>query len=172
MESLLEFDLFRELDRDPQIRWILAQPLALSEPGPRKGSSEHFPDFLTVDADGVMKVWDVRHPDRVDDAFRVSSQMTDAACLHRGVAYEVFTGFAMTRKVQLQWIDCYRRKPANLDAFKAVIDQFVGPGCRLGDLLEHVGHYGIPAVWHLIWSGSLVVDLDSRPTPTSLVTRR
>lgn len=169
VESGLEFDLFRELDRDPILIWIVAQPLALSVPGPRRRFSEHFPDFLTLDVNGRLKIWDVKSPDRIE-TLHIPRQIAEVACTAKGIGYDVFTGFETARKVNLNWIDAYRNKPTNFDDFIGLIDNFVSEGCRFGDLLEHVGHYGIPVVWHCVWAGLLRIDLDRRTTEASKVT--
>ena len=171
VESGLEFGLFRELDRDRTVTWIVAQPLALTVPGPSAKPRDLIPDFLTLHADGSLKVWNVRPTERMGAKFRAASALIGEACSHRGIGYEVFSGFGVTRRVNLGWIDAYRDPPAGLERFRPQIETFVGDGCRFGDLLTFAGHYGIPSVWHMVWGGALHIDLDARIVESSVVTR-
>ena len=73
LESGLEHDLLRRVDRDPAVRLIVAQPLRLAWPGTKPGSRSrvyHTPDLLTADANGNVTLRDVRGEDRWDDDFR------------------------------------------------------------------------------------------------------
>ncbi|MDN5793213.1 MAG: hypothetical protein L0H22_09185, partial [Brevibacterium aurantiacum] len=50
LESGLEHDLLRELDRRPDVAWLVSQPMRLRLPAKRaRRRLEHTPDLLSVD---------------------------------------------------------------------------------------------------------------------------
>src|ERR1700687_2780293 len=90
LESGLEHDLVRRLDRDARVVGLVAQPLRLSWTSPEPVS--HIPDLLTLRDDNAVTVWDVRAIEEQDDDFRNKSTVTRDACAIVGWRYEVFTG--------------------------------------------------------------------------------
>ena len=69
---------FHQLDRDPTVLRIVAQPLTLSWRGSEPGS--HTPDLLTVHAGAAPTVWDVRALDKQDQQFETKSALTRRVC--------------------------------------------------------------------------------------------
>lgn len=86
LESGLEHDLVRVLDRRRDVGWIAAQPVELAfapEPG------KHLPDLLST-SNGQVTVWDCRSEQRQDDDFLRDAAATASACAQIGWSYEVF----------------------------------------------------------------------------------
>jgi hypothetical protein len=73
LESGLEHDLVRKLDREPDVGLLIAQPFRLTWMTEEPVS--HIPDLLTQHADGSVTVWDARLLEQQDDdsAPRVAS---------------------------------------------------------------------------------------------------
>jgi hypothetical protein len=161
LESGLEHDLFRRLDRDRDISRIVSQPLRLSWKG---SPGRHTPDLLTVGVDGRVTVWDVRAPDRQDHDFTVQSAITQTACTAVDWRYEVFGGMDQIERLNLMWLNGFRRQPPWFDRYeRRVVALATMPGVRLKDLFEADTGSGElkSTVWHLVWNGSLMIDVKS-----------
>lgn len=91
LESGLEHDLVRVLDRDPAVVWLVAQPCQL-EFRCEGGARRHTPDLLSITDERVVTVWDARPARRHDERFTEAATVTRAACEQHGWLYEVFTG--------------------------------------------------------------------------------
>jgi hypothetical protein len=126
LESGLEHDLVRRLDRDRGIVQMVSQPLRLSWTTPEAAS--HTPDLLTVHDDSAVTVWDVRAREEQDDDFRTKSAVTRDGCAAVGWHYEVFTGLSGTERLNLLWLHGFRRKPAWADRFEEEIRRAAGSG--------------------------------------------
>lgn len=157
VESGLEMDLVRELDRRPEVVWLVSQPcrLVMGDAG------WHVPDVLEVREDGV-RLWDARPVRRQDESFSVKVASTLLACRERGIEYQVFDDSKPVRRSNLRWLACY----AVAEAFWPldVIVRMVGDG-RVVVIEDLVGMFNadphvLAGLWHLIWSGDVVVDLD------------
>lgn len=74
LESGLEHDLLRRVDRDPDAARIVAQPFRLSWTEPSAGS--HTPDLLVGYADGRVVVWDARSTDDQDEDFKTKAAVS------------------------------------------------------------------------------------------------
>lgn len=165
LESGLEHDLLRRLDRLPSVYWLVPQPVELRWSEPHK--FRHVPDLLSVDTDGAVTLWDVRNPRRLDEQFVLQSDRTKDACIAVGWKYEVFTGLGTVERLNLLWLHGYRRRPpwqAEVEANIVAVAE--GRNARLGDLFaldDGTGH-ATSSVWHLIWSGTLRVDLAAKLT--------
>lgn len=161
LESGLEHDLVRHLDRDPQIDWIVAQPFRLSwEP-----RSAHTPDLLTLNVDGALTVWDARAPEKQDDAFRRKCDITRAECSSVGWRYEVFSGFSGVGRANLLWLHGFRRYAPWAQTHEPRIRALVGDhAVTLGELFAHDDGSGElkSAVWQLLWRGVLSTDMGVR----------
>lgn len=160
VESGLEADLLRCVDRDPHVTWIVPQPLTLVW----QGRTRHTPDLLTLDADGAVTVWDVRPLHRQGQRFRQRARMTAEACEHVGWRYEVFSDDNLVRRLNIQWLTHHRVLPAwgesladsilrQLEDEPRTIDQVVGVGP------EDAERLGV--VWHLLWAGRITTELDA-----------
>ncbi|MDH6247154.1 hypothetical protein M2432_004817 [Mycobacterium sp. OTB74] len=162
LESGLEHDLLRKVDRDPAVEGIVSQPFTLFWRGSEDG--HHFPDLLTWKTDGSVTVWDARSPDKQTDKFRRAMTITAPACGAVGWRHEVFPGLGRTERVNLLWLHGFRRRPTRADAVQKRICSAVRyPGATLGDLFDCDDGSGelIAVVWHLIWSGVLTIDMDA-----------
>lgn len=158
LESGLEHDLFRRLDRDRGISRLVSQPFRLAWKG---SPGRHIPDLLTVGVDGQVTVWDVRAPEKQDDEFKIQSEITHTACTAVGWRYEVFGGMDQTERLNLMWLNGFRRKPPWADHYEhRIIELASKRGATLGDLFGvDTGSGELKStVWHLIWNGSLMID--------------
>jgi len=172
LESGLEHDLLRVLDRDPSVVWLLAQPLELRwVGGGTRGPRRHTPDLASLDADGVITIWDVKKPaSAASDRFVGDSSVTRLACDQRGWRYEVFTGLDSVHRHNLLWLHSYRRPPAWTWRHEDELLAVAAGGVLLGELLLVADDAERAAVlWHLIWTGRLVVDLAKRFSPETEV---
>lgn len=165
LESGLEHDLVRRLDRDSTITHIVSQPLRLSWTAPEPG--RHTPDLLTSHDDGAVTVWDVRAVDEQDDDFRRKSAVTRKACSAVDWRYEVFTGLGHNERLNLMWLNGFRGRSAWTDRFEDEIRRDASSrDATIGTLFARDDGTGEvkSAVWHLLWSGVLHADLDTRWT--------
>jgi len=163
LESGLEHDLVRELDRRPDVAWLVAQPCRLRLPLKRSGRRvHHVPDLLSLTTTGEVTLWDARPADRQDEAFTAVSRATARACEEVGWRHEVFDGLPRVRRVNLIWLHAYRRPmPWYPGAFRALVGR-IGDTGTLADALDldAGGGHVISATWHSIWSGALECDLN------------
>ena len=168
LESGLEHDLVRKLDRDPSIAAIVSQPLRLAWT-----SAEHTPDLLTVRSDGEVTVWDVREPEEQDDDFAGKSDITRDACAAVGWRYEVFAGYDTTERLNLMWLNGFRQRPTWADRHESAIRHAARGGpTTIGSLFAcDDGNGELKAVvWHLIWRSVLEVDMTAAWDLDTLVT--
>ena len=170
LESGLEHDLVRLLDQEPTVTWLVSQPCLLAW---RTGQLErgHVPDLLSVDADGLVSLWDVKAPAAASsEAFAEVRALTEAACAQVGWRYNAFTGLASAHRHNLIWLHGFRSKPSWSAAHEAAVLEHCASGCTLGDLLKAVDAEATAVVWHLIWTRRVSVDLTHRLAPTTPVT--
>lgn len=168
LESGLEHDLVRVLDRDPDVTWIVPQPLQLEwGDGQRR---KHVPDLLAVGPDDSVTVWDVKTAIAADSAnFHTARRVTEQACASVGWKYEVFTGIPAVHRHNLLWLHSYRFRPTWADRWEAeLLAAARGGSTTLGDLVGRDPER-TTLTWHLIWSGRLSADLTCRLSPTTRV---
>ena len=163
LESGLEHDLLREVDRRRDVSWIVPQPVRLRFPVKRGGRRVgHTPDLLTVDPHGRVTVWDVRAVARQDEDFKLKSRLTLDACGQVGWEYRIFTGVGEVRRHNLMWLHGYRRQQPWYAASTHHLRDLLERGGCIGDVLavdSGAGHL-ISAMWHSSWVGDLECDLD------------
>ncbi len=157
LESGLEHDLFRRLDRDPRVAWMVSQPFRLAWRGL---PGRHTPDLLTVDVEGGrVTIWDVRAPEKKqDDEFRAQSRITEHACAAVGWRYEVFGEMAQAERLNLMWLNGFRREPSWLQFHeRQIVDLVSGHEATLGALFDADDGCGElkSSVWHMVWKGGL-----------------
>ncbi|NDO90138.1 TnsA-like heteromeric transposase endonuclease subunit [Cellulosimicrobium cellulans] len=171
LESGLEYELARELDRDPDVVWIGTQPALLVF----ADGSRHVPDLLSEHSDGCVTVWDARPMERRDEDFVRITGLTAAACAQVGWHYALYDAAVTARRLNLLWLATYRHRPEwPHTAAVARLLAHVAPTATVDDLLaldEGDGHL-IAVMWHLLWSGELVVNLDEPIRPGTVVSRR
>lgn len=159
LESGLEFELARSLDRDPSVAWLVAQPVSVTF----DDGAVHVPDLLVEHWDGRVVVWDVRPRERQDERFQRTAELTAQACREVDWGYEVHAGFAPARRLNLLWLGVFRSSPSwpNTESRRELLGLARG-GATVADALAHDAGDGhlTALMWHLIWSGELVVDLD------------
>ena len=162
LESGLEHDLLRELDRRPDVTWLVSQPMRLRLPAKRaRRRLEHTPDLLSVDSHGIVTVWDVRATRRQDDDFKIKADLTGRACRDLSWRYEVFAGLTRVRRGNLMWLHGFRREPADYATRLAMIvdhNRLTSIGGVLAT--DDDGGHLTAAMWHAIWRGDLLCDLD------------
>lgn len=156
VESGLEHDLLRELDRRPDVSWLVAQPCRLAfedRPG-------HVPDLLEVSDSGV-KIWDVRPRKRQDAVFHKTAARTDQACQQVGLFYGVFDDSSEVRRRNVQWLGCYRSIGECWPLKQVLVSVEAGRASTVGELFDLFDGdlAAVAAMWHLMWRGDLVVDL-------------
>lgn len=162
LESGLEHDLLRRVDRDPAVRGLLAQPFRLSWKGCSIG--HHTPDLLTWHDDRSVTVWDARSVEDQDEDFLGEVAVTARACELVGWQHRVFPGLGQVERLNLLWLHGFRRQPLWSDEYEIQIKTIVGgSGVSLGDLFAHDDGSGqlIALVWHRIWRGTLLIDMDA-----------
>lgn len=172
LESGLEHDLLRDLDRRRDIVWLLSQPCRLQLPLQRRGRRlMHTPDLASLNGDGTVTVWDVRATTRQDEEFRLRAEHTRRACEQVGWRYEVFAGLPALRRLNLLWLHAYRQPmPWYEEALAQLTESTCRPG-TIGDVVtadNGAGHL-VAALWHGIWSGQLDCDLDTALTATTAI---
>ena len=170
LESGLEHDLVRELDRRADVTWLVAQPCKLRLPAKRRGRRiEHTPDLLTQHDDGTIRLWDARPARRQDEDFRLKVRLTAEACADVGWRHEVFSGWSRVRRVNLMWIHGFRRPmPWYAGSLCLLHEEGEGPVADVLELDAGGGHV-LSAMWHGIWSGQIDCDLDAPITQATRI---
>lgn len=170
VESGLERELVEELDGDPGVSWLVAQPLELHFLSDGRRVQRHIPDLLGLAGDRVT-VWDARPRERQDAAFQRLATWTDSACSEVGWKYQVFAGHQPVRRVNGLWLAAYRHAPVCIEAYADVIRQGIEDGTirGVGDVAARDRGYGqlIAAMYHLLWARRLACDLDQPITPST-----
>jgi hypothetical protein len=171
LDSGLEYELARELDRDRDVTWIVSQPAQIIFPD----GTKHVPDILAEHADGHVVIWDARPVARRDDCFSLVAALTKDACDDLGWSYELYGGGENARSLNLAWLTCFRRPPRwpHHAAQMLILEEAAAPTTvsALMKLDSGDGH-AIALMWHMMWSGELIVDPDAPITPSSPVCRR
>ncbi|SPM33777.1 hypothetical protein MRAB57_1581, partial [Mycobacterium rhizamassiliense] len=169
LESGLEHDLLRRVDRDPAVRRITAQPFRLAWAGSTPGF--HIPDLLTLDVDGSVTVWDARPPEGQDDEFLRAVAETREACSAVGWAHEIFSGLELVERLNLLWLHGFRRPPPWLCRYERQILTAAQDGTTIEQLfaLDQGDGEVISCIWHLVWTGALRADITAVLDPKSSV---
>lgn len=170
LESGLEHDLLRQLDRDTGVTWLVPQPCRLAWPGPRRATTTHTPDLLSVSTQERITLWDVKRPEAAAaESFVRVSTVTRLACDRVGWRYRVFTGLTAVHRHNLIWLHAYRRRPAWADRYEQHLLDLCAAGPSLGELIANTDDAGRAVIWHLIWADDIKVDLTARLTATTEV---
>ncbi|MUL74487.1 TnsA-like heteromeric transposase endonuclease subunit [Mycolicibacterium sp. CBMA 226] len=180
LESGLEHDLMRKLDRDPTVTWLVPQPLRLTWKSP--APIRHTPDLLSIETSGTVTIWDAHTIDDDDDDedgdadaeddFEYKAAVTRDACSAVGWRYEVFSGFDTVERLNHLWLYGFRRRPLWSDEFEGAILRLASlPQASLGGLLAADDGSGLmkSVMWHLVWSGALSIDMTARWTDDTAV---
>lgn len=173
LESGLEHDLVRRLDRDASVAWIVPQPCKLTFTGDGK-PLKHNPDLLVMSVSGDIALWDARPAERTDELFLRKAQATAAACEQVGWTHQIFHGLDAVERLNLLWLHGFRRqedwhvdwRPRLLDHLESV----EGP-VALGEMLalDDGSSDGISTLWHLLWAGAIGIDVTENWDATTTV---
>jgi hypothetical protein len=170
VESGVEHDLVRELDRDPDVAWMVSQPLRLRLVTAAGRPRVHTPDLLSLDRDDQVTIWDVRPAENQDEKFAENRDLASQACADVGWQYRVYDGGARVRRYNVRWLTAYRMPmPWYPNARQELIDICSAGNATVGTVLEAdrgAGHL-TSAMWHYAWTGFAVVDLDQAITRSS-----
>lgn len=169
LESGLEHDLVRALDRQPDVKWIVAQPVLLAF---TPGAGKHLPDLLSLSSGGVT-LWDCRSEQRQDADFTLDAAATASACARIGWRYEVFSGQAVAERLNERWLAGFRRHREWHERHRPSVVGHCTRAKALGDLLQLDDGSGelTSTVWHLLWTGEITCDLDRPLSLATSVTR-
>ncbi|PZT77305.1 MULTISPECIES: TnsA-like heteromeric transposase endonuclease subunit [unclassified Streptomyces] len=160
-ESWLERDRLILLDFAPDVVGIASQPFWLHW-REEEAKRRHAPDYFVRLADGRARVVDVRAEDDVDERTAQAFAATERACSaagwefsHVGVPDPVFMA-------NVRWLARYRhgRCGRETDVVERLVEVFRRPqGLRAG--VEEAGDVlrVLPALFHLLWAGTLHADL-------------
>lgn len=164
VESGLERELVEELDGDPGVRWMVAQPTELHFRPMDDKLYRHIPDLLVMHDEGVT-IWDVRPRARRDERFAQIAQWTALACQAIGWDYRLFAGHPPVRRVNTMWLAAYRSPSICIEAYADVIRDGIHNGSirTVGHVAARDSGYGqlIAAMYHLLWAHRLECDLDN-----------
>ena len=166
LESGLEHDLHRRLDRPAISRRIIPQPFRISLPT----AGDHTPDLLQVCESGFT-VWDCRPENDQDEAFlRKSSETADAAAAV-GWDYQIFAGMSVFERLNLIQLNGSRRPREWTHKHEDTIRQAAASGTSMNQLFDLDDGSGEvkSTLWHMIWRGDLTIDLTTRITGGSRV---
>lgn len=160
LESGLEHELVTWLDRQRRVSWLVGQPVLLEW----QDGTSHVPDLLSVEGEAGVTIWDARPLERRDDTFTAMAVRTREACESIGWRYALFGGLAPVESLNLRWIAAARRPPEWLDASRGALRVLIGDGAStVGEVLSADDGRGflVSAMWHLVWTGDLEMDLQS-----------
>lgn len=161
-ESFLESKWMTMLDFDPAVVAFCGQPFEIT--GVDVGDVwRHTPDLFARLADGTGWVIDVKNPRHLDRADVVEqARRTAAVCQRIGWDYRLVGEPDPRRYTNIAWLAGFRRPlHAGSDLVPALLDLAAG-GVTLAELLSFLRtpELARPVVFHLLWHGRLVCDLD------------
>lgn len=163
LESGLEHDLLRWLDHRIDVTWLVAQPVRLHFPTPgRRRAAAHTPDLLSQHADGSVVLWDARPDERRTDDFLLNAALTAEACRRVGWRHEVFSGLPTATRMNLLWLNGYRRPMPWHPELRRLIENLLRvQQCTIGELRARDDGSGelVATMWHLIATGRIECDL-------------
>lgn len=173
-ESRLELARLLHADFDPGVTRILAQPFLMTAEVDGK-ERRHIPDFLMMTGAGPLVV-DVKpgsRASRPEVAFTFT--WTREVVESRGWAYEVWTEPARWKLENIRFLAGYRRGWLFDPDLLAALDQAGLDGVTLADAFAAAPMFDAglvrAAVFHLLWSGRLVTELDQPLGPGHVVRR-
>lgn len=170
LESNLEHELLRVLERSNDVAWIVPQPLELHQVGEHQ--RHHVPDLLSEHVDGSVTIWDARPEERVDELFEIKASFTRAACAAVGWRYEIFHGTAtLAGSLNHRWLhDDRRLRPWHTSRLPELRSLFANGPITIGEVMANDDGTGelTSTLWHYLWRGSVGCDLES---PIRMATR-
>jgi hypothetical protein len=173
-ESWLERDHLMLLDFAPEVVAVNSQPCTLglqTASGPRR----HTPDYFARLSDGSGVMIDVRPDARVGADAEVFDA-TAAVCEFVGWRYERLGDIDPVYAANVRWLAGYRHPRCLDSAHRDTLLAVVGDAAELtiDEAVRAVGDpvVVLPTVFHLLWKGSLHVDVRTTPLRTSSVVTR
>jgi len=167
-ESQTEKEEVMWLDFTGEVERLWSQPFAITFGEDVRGAGAwHVPDFLGVQPNGRLKLYDVRPAERIDDKARKKFDATRRVCELLGWPYEVLNGRDRDVTRVLSWVKASRHERcappvdaadrilfhAKNGATRRSLCQVASPECP---------QRANPWVDHLVWHRRLQVDLCSR----------
>lgn len=174
LESGLEHDLVKWLDLRQDVTWLVAQPVRLYFPlREYRKVVEHTPDLLSMHVGGLVTLWDAKLPEKMDDLFWVKAEQTEAACRTVGWGYEIFDGLPAPNRMNLLWLNGYRRHMPWHPARSLLVRQLLEERPRQLGLVRAEGDVDgelLSTVWHLIATQVITCGLDRPITDATVLT--
>lgn len=164
LESGLEHGLLLHLDRDRSVTWLLAQPGCLHFRDADGKRRRHVPDLLAVDRDGNVCLWDARPTRRQDERFLTNARATEACARLLGWSYRIHSGHGPAYEANLRWLSAFRAaKPWYPEAGDRLARLLVSGPRPIAAVFGSDNGSGelISGLWHHVWAGRVVADLDS-----------
>jgi hypothetical protein len=159
-ESWLERDQVMMLDFSPDVIGIASQPFWLTWPDAKK-LRRHAPDYFARLKDGSGVVIDVRADERIDTEDAEVFAVTAEACALVGWDYRRVGAIDQILSANIRWLAGYRhRRYRNDQHVHSLLQAFAG-GAPLLSGIDGLGDplSVLPALYHLLWSGTLTTDL-------------
>jgi hypothetical protein len=173
-ESIEEVSVATQLDLDPEVVAVAAQPFRLHF-GSRKS---HVPDFVAALSDGSIRVVDVTLAERLEASasLRQNLDQTRRACMTAGWQYEVIRDIDRDPVLvtNQRWIASFRRSlGAELQSLAQQLLEACDRPKSIGVLLDTAENEldTRPVLFHLVARGLLAMDLHDDMTNESLVWR-
>ncbi|MFE7272514.1 TnsA-like heteromeric transposase endonuclease subunit [Streptomyces sp. NPDC057623] len=172
-ESRLERDHAMLMDFDPQVVGLVSQPFRLIWPT-RRGRLGHVPDFFARLAGGAAVVVDVRPDDRIEPDDAQAFAATERVCALAGWSFRRVGVISPVLLANVRWLRgyghprCWRQETAGrlLEVFAEPRRLFAGAE-EAGDRIAV-----LPVLYHLLWRGMLVTDVESQVLGPACVVRR
>lgn len=163
-ESWLEREHLMLLDFDPRVVAVPSQPFWLHWKVDDQ-ARRHAPDFFVRCADGSAIVIDVRPDERIAPRDAQAFAATAEACSRAGWEYRRVGAVDRIRAANVRWLAGYRHRRCRSEAWTAPLLQAFSDPCSFTDGVSMVGDPMAvrPTAFHLLWTGHLTTDLDSRP---------
>jgi hypothetical protein len=166
-ESLLEYHHLVSFEWDPDVLEVYDQPFSIPVTARSRRRGRHIPDFLVVTTrgPGLIEVKPRHRWDR-DELLRRRTDLATQWAEAEGFFYAVFTEEMLPEQPVLEnlvFLASFRHAPANLVEMKHHVLDVVRecPGITPWALGDRLGHPEIvvAAVWHLVWTHGLRIDL-------------
>ncbi|HBF82125.1 MAG TPA: TnsA-like heteromeric transposase endonuclease subunit [Streptomyces sp.] len=173
-ESRLELTRLLFADFDPCVHRIVAQPFLLKAVMEGK-VRRHIPDYLLITEQGPIVV-DIKPKRRLSmPEVAFTFDWTQRAVESRGWKYEVWSEPPTEELENVRFLAGYRRdwlfSPELLDELRSAEFDGLLLGQASCSLASHPEPQVRSAIYHLLWVGHLVTDLD-QPLSSSHVLRR
>lgn len=173
LESGLEHDLLRSLDLNKDMVWLVGQPVRFHLPiAGKKRALVHTPDLLSQHKSGAITLWDARPAVRQDESFTQKVELVTEACRAVGWRHKVFEGVPTPTRMNLLWLNGYRRPMPWHDAWSGELLGLLRVRPRtVGNLraLDDGSGELLATMWHLIAIGRIVCDLSEPIRDSSLL---